>query len=89
MLSLSDNKRADVIDAINSTSRYLVDVLDIDNPYIEQMENQIYPTELQSCKVSVLILKTPILNLDLPITNGIGLAKIYNKRDDLSFEIVR
>ena len=36
MLSLSDNKRADVIDAINSTTRYLVDVLDIDNPYIDK-----------------------------------------------------
>ena len=33
MLSLSDNKQADTIEAFNSTSRYLDDLLNIDNPY--------------------------------------------------------
>ena len=33
MLSLSDNIQADVIEAFNSTSRYLDDLLNIDNPY--------------------------------------------------------
>ena len=47
MLSLSDNNQADVIEAFNSTSRYLDDLLNIDNPYFEQMVGQIYPTELQ------------------------------------------
>ena len=32
MLSLSDNNEADVIEAFNSTSRYLEDLLNIDNP---------------------------------------------------------
>ena len=32
MLSLSDNNQADIIDAFNSTSRYLDDLLNIDNP---------------------------------------------------------
>ena len=31
----------------NSTSRYLDDLLNIDNPYFEHMVGQIYPTELQ------------------------------------------
>ena len=35
MLSLSDNNQADIIEAFNSTSRYL-DSLNIDNPYFEQ-----------------------------------------------------
>ena len=46
MLSLSDNNQADSIEAFNSTSRYLDDLLNIDNPYFEQMVGQIYPTEL-------------------------------------------
>ena len=37
MLSLSDNDQADIIEAFNSTSRYLDDLLNIDNPYFEQM----------------------------------------------------
>ena len=47
MLSLSDNNQADIIEAFNSTSRYLDDLLNIDNPYFEQMVGQIYSTELQ------------------------------------------
>ena len=33
MLSLSDNNQTDIIEAFNSTSRYLDDLLNIDNPY--------------------------------------------------------
>ena len=47
MLSLSDNNQIDIIEAFNSTSRYLDDLLNIDNLYFEQMVGQIYPTELQ------------------------------------------
>ena len=34
MMSLSDNKQADVIDAFNTTSRYLDDILNINNVYL-------------------------------------------------------
>ena len=37
MLSLSDSNQADIIEAFNSTSRYLDDLLNIDNPYFKQM----------------------------------------------------
>ena len=33
---LSDNNQADVVEAFNSTSRYLDDLLNIDNPYFAQ-----------------------------------------------------
>ena len=56
MLSLSDNNQTDIIEAFNSTSRYLDDLLNIDNPYFEQMVGQIYPTELQLRRI-LLILK--------------------------------
>ena len=39
-------------ESVNSTSRYLDDLLNIDNPYFEQMVGQIYPTELQLNKAN-------------------------------------
>ena len=41
MLSLFDNNQAGVIEAFNSTSRYLDGLINIDNPYFEQMVGQI------------------------------------------------
>ena len=34
MVSLSDDKQADVIDAFNTTSRYLDDILNINNVFL-------------------------------------------------------
>ena len=44
---LSYNKEADIIQAFNSTSRHLDDLLNIDNPFFEGMVGGIYPPELQ------------------------------------------
>ena len=41
MTSLSDVKQAEIIEAFKSTSRYLDDLLNIDNPYFEGMVNRI------------------------------------------------
>ena len=41
MHSLNHDNQADVIEAFNSTSRFLDDLLNIDNPYFEGMVNQI------------------------------------------------
>ena len=46
MMPLSDDKQADVIDAFNTTSRYLDDILNINNVYFDNMVSQIYPSEL-------------------------------------------
>ena len=46
IVNVSDNNQTDVDDALNATSRYLDDLLNIDL-YFEQMVSQIYPTELQ------------------------------------------
>ena len=43
MSSFSNDNQADIIEAFNSTSRYLDDLLNNDNPYFEGMVNQIYP----------------------------------------------
>ena len=50
MTSLSDDNQADNIEAFNSTSRYLDDLISIDNPYFEGTVNKIYPPELQLIK---------------------------------------
>ena len=53
MLSLSEDNQSDVIEAFNSTSRYLDDLLNIDNNCFDSMVNRIYPSELQLNKASV------------------------------------
>ena len=37
MMPLSDDKQADIIDAFNTTSRYLDDILNIDSVYFDNM----------------------------------------------------
>ena len=88
ILSLSHNNQTDIIEAFNSTSRYLDDLLNIDNPYFEQMVDQIYPTELQLNKANSSNTEAPFLDLNLSITNGIASSKNYDKQDDFNFEIV-
>ena len=63
MLSLSDNNQAYFIEAFNSTSRYLDDLLNIDNPYFEQMVSHIYPTELQLNKANSFDTEAPFSDL--------------------------
>ena len=84
MLSLSDNNQADVVEAFYSTSRYLDDLLNIDNPYFAQMVSQIYPTVLQLNKANPSDTEAPFLDLDLSITNGIVSSKFYDKQDEFN-----
>ena len=53
MLSLSDASQSEVIEAFNSNSRYLDDLLNIDNNHFDSMVNHIYPSELQLNKANV------------------------------------
>ena len=52
MMSLSDDKPAYIIDAFNTKSRYLDDILNIDNVYFDNMVRQKYPSELQLNKAN-------------------------------------
>ena len=88
MMSLTDDTQADVIEVCNSTSRYLDDLLNIDNPYFEGMVSQIYPAELQLNKDNTSDTETPFLDLHLSISDGFVSSKIYDKPDDLDFDIV-
>ena len=71
-----------------TTSRYLDDILNINNVYFENMVSQIYPSELQLNKANASDTEAAFLDLHLAISNGIVSTKIYDKRDDFDFEIV-
>ena len=88
MTSLSDDKQSEIIEAFKSTSRYLDDNLNIDNPYFEGMVNRIYPPELQLNKANASDTEAPFLDLHLSISNGFVLSKMYDKRNDFDFDIV-
>ena len=92
MLSLSEDYQSDVIEAFNSTSRYLDDLLNIDNNFFDSMVNRIYPLELQLNKANVSDTQASFLDLHLSISDGFVQTKIYDKiydkRDDFDFDIV-
>ena len=85
MMSLSDDKQADIIDALNTASRYLDDILNINNGYFDNMVSQVYPSELQLNKANTSDTKAAFLDLHLQISNDIVSTKIYDKRDDFDF----
>ena len=85
MKSLTKEKQYDMIDAFNSTSRYLDDLLNIDIKF-EQMVHRIYPAELQLNKANASDTEAAFLDINLSIHNNPVSTKIYDKRDN--FDIV-
>ena len=71
ILSLSDDKQADVIGAFNTTSRYLDDILNINNVYFDNLVSQIYSSELQLNKANTSDTETTFLDSHLSISNDI------------------
>ena len=88
MMSLSGDKHADIIDAFNTTSRYLDDILNINNVYFDNMVGQIYPSKPQINKANTSDTEATFLDLHLSRSNDIVSTKTYDKRDDFDFEIV-
>ena len=86
MLSLSEDNQSGVIEAFKSRSRYLDDLLNIDNNFFDSMVNRIYPSELQLNKANVSDAEALLLDLHLSISDGFVKTKSYDKRDD--FDIV-
>ena len=86
MKSLSRENQTDIVEAVSS--RYLDDLLNIDNIYFDQMVDRIYPTEHQLNRVNSSDTEAPYLDLNLCISNGTVSTKIYDKRDDFDFDIV-
>ena len=88
MMSLSEEKQSEVIEAFSSTSRYLDDLLNIDNKYFYTLISQSYPSDLQLYKAISSETEAPFLSLHLSILDGFISGKVYDKRDGFDFEIV-
>ena len=71
MLSLSEENQSGVIEAFNSTSLYLDDLLNIDNNFFDSMVNRIYPSELQLNKANMSDAEASFLDLHLSIWDGL------------------
>ena len=59
----------------------------INNVYLDNMVNQIYPSELQLNKAYISDTKAAFFNLHLSTSNDIVSTKIYDKRENFDFEI--
>ena len=64
--SLSRENQADIIEAFNSTYRYMYldDLLNIDNIFFENMFDRIYPGELQLIKANSSDIEALCLDLN-------------------------
>ena len=71
----------------SSTSRYLDDLLNIDNNYFDGLISQIYPSELQLNKANSSETEVPFLDLHLSILDRFISCKIYDKRDDFDLRL--
>ena len=87
MMSLSEEKQYEDIEAFSLTSRYWDDLLNIDNKYFDILISQIYPSEPQLTQI-LLKLKPRFWICICFILGGFILCKLYDKRDDFEFEIV-
>ena len=61
----------------NSTSRYLDNLLNIDNNFFDSMVNRIYPSELQLNKANVSDAEASFLDLHLSISDGFVKTKKF------------
>ena len=87
VLGLDANSKADVISALNNTSRYLGDILNLDNPFFDNLISSISPKELKLNKANNSV-TSAVFYLDMSIDNGKLSLRNYDKRDDFNFDIV-
>ena len=87
MMSLSDDKLADIIGALRTTSRYLDDIINTNQVILTIWQVKYTNKSSKLIELIPLILK-PHLCLHLCISNNIVSTKIYDKREDFDFEIV-
>ena len=75
MVFLSDNKQADIINALNTTSIFVDDILNINNVYFDNRVSQTFPLELQLNKTKTSDTKAAFSDLHMSIFNDFFLPK--------------
>ena len=83
--NLLKSKKFDLVDILSDTSRYLDDILTIDNPDFEQHISDIYLAELHLNNAN----ETPFLDLNIKVVDDDIHTSVYDKRDDFGFLIVK
>ena len=76
MMSLSDDKQANIIDVCNTTSRYLNDILSITNIYFDNIVSETLSAELQLIIASTCDSDASFLYLHSFISDDIFSTKI-------------
>ena len=88
MMSLSEEKQSEAIKDFSSTSRYLDDLLNIDNNCFDGLISQTYFSELQINKANCSETEVPFLDLQLSAFDGFISFESYDKRDIFYFESI-
>ena len=66
-MSLSDDKQADIIDASNTTSRYLDIILNINSIYFNNVISQVCPSELQLNRANTSDTEASLMDLHVAL----------------------
>ena len=74
--------------AFNLTSRYIDDLISINNPRFKQFLKDIYPEELVVSEASESRNVLSYLDLLIDISNGDLVCSIFDKRDAFGFDMV-
>ena len=69
MTTFPDDNQTDIIESFDSTSGYLDDLFNIENPYFEGVVNNIYPPGLQLNKANTSDTEVSFLDFLLSISN--------------------
>ena len=91
ILTISLKTTSDILHSLKLLKLLILgDQLNIDNNCFDSMVSHIhiYPSELQLNKANVSNTEALFFDIHLSISDDFVKTKIYNKRDDLNFEIV-
>ena len=88
MSNLDKSKKLDLVYKLNYTSRYLDDILTIDNTEFEKHISDIYQAEQMLNKANACDKETPLLDLNIKVVDDDIHTSVYDKRDAFGFPIV-
>ena len=88
MQSLVKSGSKRIAKRFNNTYRYIDDLLSLDNPNISKYLHHIYPDELEIKETTESMDSASYLDLFLQVKRNGLYTKLYDKRDDFSFEII-
>ena len=88
MTSLNKTTQVNIIDAFNDTSRYLDDILNIDNPYFDDFVKTIYPKELTLNKANSSDKAASFLDLDITIKDNILSTSLKSMTTEMTLILI-